>query len=57
MSGISTGDLEVPLKQECGFPSVKIRFQDRALDWIDLNHDDIDSFIDMIKLKEKIYFE
>ena len=53
MNSFTIGDLDVRLRQKCGFPCAKIRYQDRALDWIDLNHDDIDSFIDMIETASK----
>ena len=45
MSGFTMGDLDVRLRQKCGFLCAKIRYQDRAQDWIDLSYDDIDSFI------------
>ena len=44
-SGFTTDALHARLRQRCG----KLRYQDRTQDWIDLNHDDIDSFIDMIE--------
>ena len=37
-----------------GFPCAKTRYQDRTQDWIDLSHDDIDSFIDMIETATKV---
>jgi len=62
MNCFTIGDLDVCLRQKCGFPCAKIGYQDRALDWIDLSHDDIDSFIDMIETAAKVperetYFE
>ena len=52
ISGFTIGDLDV--RQKCCFPCAKIRYQDREQDWIDLSHDDIDSFIDMIETATKV---
>jgi hypothetical protein len=54
MSGFTVSALDARLRQKCGFPCAKIRHQDREQDWIDLNHDDIDSFIDMVETAAKV---
>jgi hypothetical protein len=54
MSCFSIDALHARLRQKCQFLCGKLRYQDRAQDWIDLNHDDIDSFIDMIETATKV---
>ena len=54
MSCFSIDALHARLRQKCQFLCGKLRYQDRAQDWIDLNHDDIDSFIDMIETETKV---
>ena len=54
MSGFTMGDLDVRLRQKCGPLCAKIRYQDRAQDWIDLSYDDMDSFIDMVETATKV---
>lgn len=54
MNGFTMDALDVRLREKCGFPCAKIRYQDRSQDWIDLRHDDIDSFIDMVETAAEV---
>ena len=54
MSGFTISTLDARLRQKCGFSCAKIRYKDREQDWIDLSHDDIDSFIDMVENAAKV---
>ena len=54
MSCFTMGALDARLQHKCGFSCARIRYQDRAQDWIDLSPDDIDSFIDIVQTATKV---